>query len=37
MYEELDLRIILFSDDDIIRTSNEDSWSDENVDDGGWT
>ena len=40
MYEKPYLHIILLSDDDVVRTSNvnvSDEWSDENVDDGGWT
>lgn len=40
MYEEPKLRILHFVDEDVIRTSKlfEDSeWSDENVDNDGWT
>jgi hypothetical protein len=40
MYEEPYLHIILLFDNDVVRTSNIDfdnEWSDENVDDGGWT
>ena len=40
MYEEPYLRVILFLESDIVRTSNlfdDEVWQDENVDDGGWT
>ena len=39
MYEKPYLHIILFPDEDIVRTSNvyNDSWSDDNVDVNGWT
>ena len=37
MYKELYLQIILFTQEDVVRTSGESDWVDENVDDNGWT
>ncbi len=37
MYEEPKLWVILFPHEDVIRTSGETEWEDENVDLGGWT
>lgn len=37
MYEEPKLWVILFPHEDVIRTSSETEWEDENVDLGGWT
>lgn len=34
MYEKPVFSVILFSNDDVIRTSNE--WNDSNVDSSGW-
>ena len=37
MYEKPELWIVLFPYEDVIRTSGETEWEDENVDLGGWT
>ncbi len=37
MFEKPDLQVILFSSEDVIRTSGEFDWQDENVDENGWT
>lgn len=36
MYEELRLEVLCFSQEDIVRTSNESEWHDDNVDGDGW-
>jgi len=37
MYEEPKLQILLYAQADVVRTSGETEWEDENVDNGGWT
>ena len=36
MYEELTLEVLYFQQEDIVRTSGESDWYDDNVDDNGW-
>lgn len=36
MYEELKLQILHLDQEDVVRTSGESDWYDDNVDDGGW-
>ena len=35
MYQSPSIRVYFYSGQDLFKTSNE--WSDENVDEGGWT
>jgi hypothetical protein len=35
-YETPEIKILLFSVEDIITTSDEKEWEDENVNDNGW-
>ncbi len=37
MYEKLKLKVIFLSLEDVVRTSEELEWNDENVDNNGWT
>ncbi len=37
MYEKLKLKVIFLSLEDVVRTSGESDWDDENVDNNGWT
>ena len=37
MYEEPKLWVMLFAQEDVMRTSGETDWSDGNVDLEGWT
>ena len=37
MYEKPNLDMIVLSREDVVRTSGESDWKDENVDNNGWT
>ena len=36
MYKEVKLEVLHFQQEDIVRTSGESDWYDDNVDDNGW-
>ena len=36
MYEELEIELIYLQSGDIVRTSPDSEWSDDNVDGDGW-
>lgn len=37
MYEEPKMTVVYIFVEDIIRTSNDDEWKDDNVEPDGWT